>query len=60
VSNDYLGYFVTAEDYRSPGYVTCATLYGPRLGECLTGAAIDLLAGLARGAQTGPAACAGG
>ena len=60
VSNDYLGYFVTAEDYRSPGYVTCATVYGPRLGQCLTGAVIDLLAGLARGAQTQPAACAGG
>ena len=57
LSNDYLGYFVTADDYPHPGYVTCATLYGPRTGECLAGAAIDLLAGLARGEPTGRAAC---
>ncbi|HEU5196722.1 MAG TPA: neutral/alkaline non-lysosomal ceramidase N-terminal domain-containing protein [Methylomirabilota bacterium] len=57
LANDYLGYFVTAADYPSPGYVTCSTLYGPRTGECLTGAAIELLAGLARGERTGRAAC---
>src|SRR5437773_8729190 len=32
VSNDYLGYFVTAQDFAQPGYVTCATLYGPNAG----------------------------
>jgi neutral ceramidase len=57
VSNDYLGYFVTADDYPHPGYVTCATLYGPKTGECLTGAAIDLLGGLARGEGMSRAAC---
>ena len=57
VSNDYLGYFVTAGDFTTPGYVTCATLYGPRTGECLTGAVVELLAGLARGERTGRAAC---
>lgn len=57
VSNDYLGYFVTAADYPQPGYVTCSTLYGPRTGECLTGAAIELLTALARGESTGRAAC---
>jgi neutral ceramidase len=46
VSNDYLGYFVTAEDYGRPGYVTCATVYGPRAGECLATTAIELLRGL--------------
>ena len=50
---DYLGYFVTAADYPQPGYVTCATLYGPRTGECLTAAAIELLTRLGRGEPTG-------
>jgi len=57
VSNDYLGYFVTAADYPQPGYVTCATLYGPRTGECLTAVAIDLLTRLGRGEPTGRAVC---
>jgi hypothetical protein len=26
--NDYLGYFVTAEDYGRTAYVSCANLYG--------------------------------
>lgn len=43
VSNDYLGYFVTPADYGRSAYVTCATLYGPRLGECLAATAGDLL-----------------
>jgi hypothetical protein len=49
VSNDYVGYFLTAADYTQPGYVSCATLYGPRTGDCLAEAAAGLLAGLARG-----------
>ena len=52
VSNDYLGYFVTAADYAHPSYVTCATLYGPATGDCLTAAAAGLLASLARGERT--------
>ncbi|MBI4270038.1 MAG: neutral/alkaline non-lysosomal ceramidase N-terminal domain-containing protein [Candidatus Rokubacteria bacterium] len=43
VSNDYLGYFVTPEDYGRPAYVTCATVYGPQAGTCLAETAIDLL-----------------
>ena len=43
VSNDYLGYFVRPEDYARAGYVTCAAVYGPRLGPCLTATAGDLL-----------------
>jgi hypothetical protein len=46
VSNDYLGYFVTAQEFAQPAYVTCATLYGPKAGTCLAGAAADLVDGL--------------
>lgn len=51
VSNDYLGYFVAAAAYGRPGYVACASLYGPDGGERLTAAAVDLLRGLANGAR---------
>jgi hypothetical protein len=43
VSNDYLGYFIRPEDYERRGYVTCAAVYGPRMGQCLTATAGDLL-----------------
>ncbi len=43
VSNDYLGYFVRPEDDVQTGYVTCAALYGPRLGPCLVATAQELL-----------------
>jgi hypothetical protein len=43
VSNDYLGYFVRPEDYDRVGYVTCAAVYGPRVGQCLSATASDLL-----------------
>ena len=43
VSNDYLGYFVTAADYERPAYVTCASVYGPDTGDRLTERAVDLL-----------------
>ena len=59
LANDYLGYFVTAADYAQPGYVSCATLYGPRTGDCLTQAVIELLNGLARGEAPGRASCEG-
>jgi len=48
VSNDYLGYFVRPEDYPTPSYVTCAAVYGPRLGPCLTATAVELLRSLPR------------
>lgn len=43
VSNDYLGYFVTAADYDRVSYVTCASLYGPSAGERVATAATELL-----------------
>ena len=43
VSNDYLGYLVTAADYEQPAYITCASVYGPDAGERITERAIDLL-----------------
>jgi hypothetical protein len=43
VSNDYLGYLVTAADYERPAYVTCASVYGPQAGERLAERAVDLL-----------------
>jgi hypothetical protein len=62
VSNDYLGYFVSAADYGQPGYVTCGTLYGPGTGDCLAGAAAGLLARLGRGERAAGArvTCDGG
>jgi hypothetical protein len=57
LSNDYLGYFVTPADYARAGYVSCATLYGPRTGECLAAAAAGLLTTLARGGPASAAAC---
>lgn len=47
VSNDYLGYFVTAAAYATPSYVGCGTLYGPESGERLTQAARGLIQDLA-------------
>ncbi|MGH7279391.1 MAG: hypothetical protein ACREJG_11995, partial [Candidatus Rokuibacteriota bacterium] len=46
LSNDYLGYFVTAEDYRRVSYVSCSSLYGAGAGEALAAAAADLLRAL--------------
>jgi hypothetical protein len=43
LTNDYLGYFIRPDDYARRGYVTCAAVYGPRLGPCLTATATDLL-----------------
>jgi len=43
VSNDYLGYFLTAADYRRVSYVACATLYGPEAGPLLTRSAEELI-----------------
>jgi hypothetical protein len=46
VSNDYLGYFVTAADYDRPSYVTCANLYGREGGDRLTASGAELLRAL--------------
>lgn len=58
LSNDYLGYFLTAADYARPSYVSCASLYGPRAGACLADAAAELLGAVARGERP-PAAPVG-
>jgi hypothetical protein len=50
VSNDYLGYFLSAVDYRRVAYVTCASLYGPQAGERLTEAGAALLRAAGEGA----------
>lgn len=46
LSNDYLGYFLTSEEYDRPSYVSCASLYGPSAGERLARAAADLVRSL--------------
>jgi hypothetical protein len=43
LSNDYLGYFLTADDYARVTYVACTSLYGPAAGERLAQAAADLV-----------------
>lgn len=47
VSNDYLGYFVTAAAYPQTSYVTCSTVYGPTAGDLLTRSARTLISELA-------------
>ena len=49
VSNDYLGYFLAAEDYARVTYVACASLYGPEAGALVTRAASDLIRSLGAG-----------
>jgi hypothetical protein len=43
LSNDYLGYFVTATAYSRTSYVTCSTVYGPTAGDLLTRSARALI-----------------
>jgi neutral/alkaline ceramidase-like enzyme len=43
LSNGYLGYLLTADAYRRPGYIQCGSLYGDRAGEQVAGAAAALL-----------------
>jgi len=52
LSNDYLGYFVSAADYDRPTYVSCGSVYGPQTGGCLAEAAAGLLSAVARGEST--------
>jgi len=58
LTNDYLGYFLTPRDAETPRYVSCANLYGPRTGACLTRAAADLVRALGHGGETPTAAVA--
>jgi neutral ceramidase len=55
ISNDYLGYFLTAADYGRPSYISCSTVYGPSAGTCLAGAAEGLLGTVSRGERTAEA-----
>ena len=59
LTNDYLGYFLTPVDAEYPRYVSCANLYGPGTGVCLTRAATELVHALGRGEQppSAPVAC---
>lgn len=43
VSNDYVGYLVTAADHGRPSYVTCGSVYAARTGDDVTERAIALL-----------------
>ena len=43
VSNDYVGYLVTAADHGRPSYVTCGSVYDARTGDDLTERAVELL-----------------
>ncbi|HEY7205890.1 MAG TPA: neutral/alkaline non-lysosomal ceramidase N-terminal domain-containing protein [Methylomirabilota bacterium] len=47
LANDYLGYFVAPEHFRTPSYISCTSLYGERGGEILRGAAVTALHELA-------------
>ena len=51
-SNDYLGYFLTRQDYGRPSYDACGSLYGETGGEIVRDAAVELLGRLA-GPRTG-------
>jgi len=52
-SNDYLGYFLTRQDYARPSYVACGSFYGERGGEVMRDAAVELLHRLAAMRQRG-------
>jgi hypothetical protein len=43
VSNGYQGYFLEKEHFRTPSYISCASLYGERGGELVREAAIAAL-----------------
>ncbi len=43
LSNDYRGYFLTPEEYRRPGYIACASLYGESGGRVVTERAVETL-----------------
>jgi hypothetical protein len=47
-SNDYLGYFLTPQDYGRPSYIACGSLFGETGGEIVRDAAVELLDRLAR------------
>jgi len=47
VANAYQGYFLAPEHFRTPSYISCASLYGERGGELVRDAAIAALRELA-------------
>jgi hypothetical protein len=47
LANGYLGYFVSSENFRTPSYISCGSLYGERGGEILRDAAATALHELA-------------
>jgi hypothetical protein len=53
VSNDYVGYLVTAADYARPAYVTCGSFYGAETGDRVAERASALLRELAAAAGRG-------
>jgi neutral/alkaline ceramidase-like enzyme len=55
VSNDYLGYFLSAAAYDRPSYIACASFYGETGGEAIAAAATALLRRLDREPAPRPA-----
>jgi neutral/alkaline ceramidase-like enzyme len=43
VANGYQGYFIAAQHFRTPSYISCGSLYGERGGEIIRDAAIGAL-----------------
>ncbi len=42
ISNDYAGYFLTAEEYARPSYIACASLYGDAGGRLVAARATEI------------------
>ena len=55
VSNDYLGYFLSAAAYDRPSYIACASFYGETGGAAIAAAATALLRRLDREPAPRPA-----
>jgi hypothetical protein len=54
VANGYQGYFLAAQHFRTPSYVSCGSLYGERGGEIVRDAAIAALRELGERRATRP------
>jgi len=59
VTNDYVGYLLTAADYRRPSYIACGSLYGERGGEIVRDAAITALRRLRACGESSKTGCRG-
>ena len=51
VANGYQGYFLAAQHFRPPSYISCGSLYGERGGEIVRDAALGALRGARRAAR---------